>query len=136
MSNYSNEEKLNFREIVLSYLKKIIDLNLKIIPQNYYIEYVKGYRRAVLGLNDILLPFFDKKMEEAQEKYNKDFDIMINETTNKGIVRNEIKYNTRSLNLSRELFGQLNLLLHRNDYLKSSVYGEDKDEIVTEEEEE
>ena len=33
----------------------------------------------------------------------------------------------------RNIFRKLNILLKRNDYLKSSVYGEDKDELAQEE---
>jgi hypothetical protein len=40
------------------------------------------------------------------------------------------------LRYAKKMFVALNLLLNRNDYLKSAVYGEDKDELVSDEDSE
>jgi hypothetical protein len=51
-NSYGGEENLSFRQIVLNYMRKIMDLNLRVIPQENIIDYTKCYKRAVLGLSD------------------------------------------------------------------------------------
>jgi len=134
--NYSNDESLSFNEIVLSYLKKIMDLNLRVIPQDNYIDYVKTYKRSVMGLSDVLLPFFDDDMNEAYNKFLEDDKDMLENTTNGIIIikRKRGDYGLITMDNSRNLFRALNKLLNRNDYLKSSIYGEGSDEEIVEDE--
>jgi hypothetical protein len=133
-NNYGGEENLSFSQIVLNYLRKIIELNLRIIPENANIDFVKCYKRSVLGLSDILLPFFDDDMNCAYNKFLEDYDLMMRETTNGQVITNTSGYSSKSMNICRMLFRELNKLLNRNDYLKSNVCGEDKSEVVQERE--
>jgi hypothetical protein len=125
-------EKLEFRQIVLNYLRKIMDLNLKIVNPDFKIEYVQTYRDSVLGLSDVLVPFFDEQMNKIYAKYEREYEEMLKQTTHNGMVTNIPTYKRLTKQIHRELFRELNLLLNRNDYLKSSVYGEDKNEVVRE----
>jgi len=133
-NSYGSDENLSFRQIVLSYMRKIMDLNLRVIPQENIIDYTKCYKRAVLGLSDVLLPFFDNEMSCAYERFLEDYDLMMRETTNGQVITNTSGYSSKSMNICRTLFRELNKLLNRNDYLKSNVYGEDKSEVVQERE--
>ena len=77
----SNKEKLSFREIVLSHLKKILELstnefrggwNKPILHGNrvdyeYISDTRKCYTQAVDSLSDVLLPHFDNAMQEKNE---------------------------------------------------------------------
>lgn len=135
VSNYSVENKLGFREIVLNYLRKIMDLNLKIVGEDYSVIYFKTYRNAVLGLADVLIPFYDTRMNKVYSGYEKDYEDLINKTCVKGRVENVTLYLTGGRKIHRELFRELNLLLKRNDYLKESVYGEGGEEVVEVEDE-
>ena len=135
-NNYSSNENLDFREIVLSYMRRVMDLNLNIISQDNILNYTKCYARAVLGLNDILLPFFDDEMSRAYESFLDDYDWMMrNNTTENGTKISDVnEYVSGVMKVCRGLFRELNKLLNRNDYLKSKVYGETKNEVVQERE--
>ena len=135
--NFYGSEKLGFRQIVLEHLRKVLDLNLKIGSPDSAIQEVKAYRNSILGLSDILLPFYDKDMEEAYKNYEKEYKKVSEKTCENGNIKNPSLYMTLIKKVHRELFRALNLLLKRNDYLKESVYGEEKqDDIVIDEEEE
>ncbi len=134
--NYSSSENLDFRDIVLSYMRRVMDLNLNIISQENILDYAKCYKRAVLGLNDILLPFFDDEMSRAYENFLDDYDWMMrNNTTENGTKISDVnEYVSGIMKVCRGLFRELNKLLNRNDYLKSKVYGETKNEVARERE--
>jgi len=119
-------DKLEFRQIVLGHLRKILDLSLKIHNPDLIIAYTKTYRDSILTLSDILLPFYDKEMNEVYEQYEKDYKQIFEDTKN-------IDKQTSLVNkTSRKLFRNLNLLMKRVDYLKGTVYGEEREstEIV------
>ncbi len=134
-NNYSSNENVDFREIVLSYMRRVMELNLKVIPQEQILDYAKCYKRAVMGLSDILLPFFDDEMKIVYEKFLDEYDWMMRETTKNGTKVSDInEYANGIMKVFRGLFRELNKLLNRNDYLKSKVYGETKNEVVQERE--
>ena len=110
-------------------------------------EYVpdsrESYYNAVISLADILLPYFDNKIKSKYEKYIKLLDMMTKEAYEN--LKKEIEdyfgkdkelsserktsYITeKKLNYARLLFRELNLLLHRIDYLKSALFGEGAEE--------
>ena len=132
-NNYSGDENLSFRQIVLTYLRKIMDLNLRVVTQDTNIDFVKCYKRSVLNLSDVLLPFFGDEMEYAYNKFLDDYDGMMRETTDGRIITDKVEYASQNMKVCRNLFRELNKLLNRNDYLKSKVYGEDKDGLVNNE---
>jgi hypothetical protein len=131
-NNYGYNENLSFRQIVLNYIRKIMDLNLRVIPQTELLDFANCYKRAVLGLSDVLLPFFDDEMSRAYETFLYDYDWMMrNNTKDNGTKINNIsEYVSGVMKVCRGLFRELNKLLNRNDYLKIKIYGEVKDKYV------
>jgi hypothetical protein len=130
-NSYGGDENLSFRQIVLSYMRRVMDLNLNVVSQENILDYAKCYKRAVLGLSDVLLPFFDDDMTYAYNKFLEDFDLMIRETTENGTKIIDINaYVSGIMKVCRELFRELNKLLNRSDYLKIKIYGEAKDKYV------
>ena len=131
--NSYGDENLSFRQIVLTYLRKIMDLNFRVTTRYTNIGFVKCYKRSVLVLSDVLLPFFDVEMEYAYNKFLDYYDGIMRETTDGKIITNKVGYVIQNMKVCRNLFRELNKLLNRNDYLKSKVYGEDKDELISDE---
>jgi|6_EtaG_2_1085325.scaffolds.fasta_scaffold06730_6 hypothetical protein len=134
MSKYNNEESISIQQIILNLTKKITDLSLQIVNEDSRVEHIKAYKDSILSLSDVLVPFYDDVMNEAYTKYEEEFDSLIKNTCEKGLVKNTNKWKSGTRKLHRQLFRELNLLLNRNDYLKSAVYGEDRDEIAEEDE--
>lgn len=80
---YGKKEKTSFRDVVLSFLKKILELSTtefrggytkRIFTANsYYDEYIpdsrKCYIQAVENLSHILAPHYDKQMQEIWDEY-------------------------------------------------------------------
>lgn len=163
----TNQEKLEFKQIVLQHLKDILKLSQTEwrggyevrIPhpyangQMYYTnEYIpdtrESYFNAVVSLSDILLPYFDKMIKQKYENYIKFIDMTnreayreIKEEILKEYEKDKIDdddtinnfITDRKLRYAQLLFRELNLLLHRIDYLKSSVFGEGESEAEEEE---
>lgn len=134
--DYKYNENLDFREIVLSYMRRVMELNLRVIPQTELLDFANCYKRAVLGLSDVLLPFFDDEMSRVYEGFLDDYDWMMrNNTKENGTKISDVnEYVGGVMKICRGLFRELNKLLNRNDYLKSKVYGETKNEVVQERE--
>jgi len=147
----NNQEGTNFREIVLSHLKRILEissseLRLKtIVKFNPNGEQTKAeedtresYIQSVEALAIILLPYFDEEMSKVYEKSEKvlfAYNYELKELFKKEVE--EIEEHTESPNLksfyiklrintAKKLFKELNLLLKRQDYLKGAVFGQDK----------
>jgi|TARA_R100000501_G_C2596382_1_gene94797 hypothetical protein len=163
MGSKFNQDKLDFRQIVLSHIKKILEISSnelrdKTLVKNHgaYSETIENentqisYIQAIENFSYILIPYFDKETKEIYEKsieiinlYAHQIKLKFEKEYNeiaKEIGEDRINVKMWGLDIktkyAKDLFISLNLLLHRNDYLKSAVYGEDKDEVVTEEEEE
>lgn len=144
MNNYiSNREKKSFRDIVLSHLAKVLEISThefrggywqtktriagaSTLTDHFYVTNVrKEYIQAVQSLADVLLPFFDKEMKKDYESIMKKFNDASKEPKEKkGEEEGEDKGVLERLGLSQKLFQKLNLLLHRTDYLKGSIYSE------------
>ena len=120
-------DTLEFRQIILSHLRKILDLSLKM-------ENPVDYKNGILSLSDVLYPFYDEEMKKANKQYLEDYIKYKKETSeecNRTTLR-KLKLHWL-IGTHRKLFIALNLLLQRNDYLKASVYSEiedAKEEIV------
>ncbi len=139
MDKWNQGNKTTLKEIVLSSLSKIRDLNLRLMDDNSEFDYVKAYKRSILFLSDVLIPFYDKDMTKAYSNFEEEYEKIKKETTKDDFVLKENSYIIRCSEVCRELFRELNHLLKRNDYLKESVFGEtsgDDDEVTVEEEEE
>ena len=159
-NSYTNE-KIEFRQIVLGHIKRILDLSshelrdttFVISHGNYsetkYQEDTRvSYIQAIENLSFVLMPYFDKEMQEVYEgcvAVINAYDFQI-ESTYKDEIKLILKeLGKESINVkpycldkkiecAKALFVALNMLLKRNDYLKSAVYGEDKDELGVEDE--
>lgn len=164
---YTGKDQLEFSQIVLTYLNKILEILSKELAQKKQIIPASGMRselvveeedtrksfsQAVEGLATILSPWFN----EDCKKYDEEFDFIVNVTRSQYLVKykdeieNEFKAQT-SLGLTKAtsmdqsfvgtyrewhqviaaktFFRKLNNLLHENDYLKGSVYGEGLDDM-------
>jgi len=157
--NY-NQDKLEFRQIVLKHIQTILEISSKELRDKTYVTQHSNYSstteqedtrysyiQAIENLAYILIPYFDDKVQqifdECIEIINSyDFQIENKYKEEIDLIQNDIK---KEVNLkpycidkrilyAKKLFVALNLLLNRNDYLKSAVYGEDKDELVSDDE--
>lgn len=131
--NYSDDE-ISLKQIIMTFIKKNMDLSLMVVSDESRLGKMKAYRESVLCLSDILLPFYDEKMETAYESYEKDLVESKKKVTDEhGNIKNQSTWFLDNERIYRKLFRELNLLLSRNDYLKSTMFGEtDKDEIAEE----
>ena len=128
----TDSEKADFKSIVMDHLKNILDITRKPARNLEESNILKlMYAEAVNSFADVLLPFYDKQMQDVAIEYEKNILIADkkyrNETgllSGNGVVTN---YRRFVFNEARKMFRELNLLLKRNDYLKGSVYGEDED---------
>ncbi len=157
-SSYNEEDKLEFRQIVLSHLKRILEISshelrdsTREITTSHSVNVIEqedtrlAYVQAIENLAFVLKPYFDEKIQEVyddcievtsafpyevklilKEEYDK-----VLEDTGKDNLSKEFTAEMK-VRYAKELFIELNMLLHRNDYLKSSIYGESKDETVEE----
>ncbi len=110
-----------------------MDLSIRIVPYEARCDKMGAYMESVLTLSDVLLPFYDERMDTAYETYEKNFQEAKDKLRDdKGFIPLDNVWLRKMESVYRKLFRELNLLLNRNDYLKESVYGESKDETVEE----
>lgn len=156
VGKFDGGDKLEFRQIVLGHIKKILEISSRelkddshlVIHGNFSETKISedtrvSYLQAIENLSYILLPHFDKPMKtiyDSEIKIINGFDFEIKKSMKKKY--DEIKKETKEddlgekfiiemkLRSAKKLFIGLNLLLKRNEYLKTSVYGESKDDIV------
>jgi len=156
-NSYTND-KLEFRQIVLGHIKRILELSSHELRNTTYIinhgnfsdtKYQEdtrvSYIQAIENLAYVLMPYFDNEILEVYDKCEKiingwGYEVRktlsktferIKEETGKEDLGNIFVIEMR-LRYAKKLFVALNMLLKRNDYLKSAVYGEDKDELGVE----
>jgi len=123
------KDKLSFRNIVLQHLKKILDLSL--IPRQRALK-TTLYNESVLNLCDVLMPFFDKEMNDKYKEFEDARQEVYKKSSEKQTELNKWQYakyhhevfTPKIKVVFRRLFRQLNLLMNRQDYLKQSVYSE------------
>ena len=156
-NSYTNE-KIEFRQIVLGHIKRILELSShELRDSTRYITHVNhsdkieqedtrfSYIQAIENLAYILIPYFDDEMLQVYERCVRIINAFgyevkrilkktyekIKEDTGKDDLGNAFVLEMK-LRYTKKLFIALNMLLKRNDYLKSAVYGEDKDELGVE----
>lgn len=156
------KDKLEFRQIVLGHMKRILELSSHELRDTTYTishghysdtKYQEdtrfSYIQAIENLAYVLMPYFDDEMREVYDKcvkiinafsfqikniLNKTYKKMCEELGKKDLKDTGFSVEMK-LKYAKKLFIALNMLLNRNDYLKSAVYGEDKDELVSEDDE-
>jgi len=131
-------DKLEFRQIVLSHIRNILNLSLR---SNRDGEKLTLYFNSIEALADVLIPFYDEQMNKEIEQFESTLIKIQKENNEQLRALCPADYSSRYAGIHyakkksayRNIFRKLNILLKQNDYLKSSVYGEDKDEIAQEE---
>jgi len=113
-------DKLEFRQIILGFIKRIIELTLRVIPKEHKLEFTEAYADSIRSLSDVLLPHYDTKMNDAYDTYQKSFANLEN-PKNKPDQSTKVEFLRRT---HRELFRELNKLMGRKDYLKQAIYSE------------
>jgi hypothetical protein len=157
--NIHNAEKLEFRQIVLKHIQKILEISCKELRNMTYTTHHEHYSttteqedtrhsyiQAIENLAYILIPYFDEKITGVYDEcidvingldyevceYCKDeYDRICKELNKESLGARFVM--EMKLRYAKKMFVALNLLLKRNDYLKSAVYGEDKDELISDE---
>lgn len=124
------KQKLEFKEIVLQHLKKILEIttlefrggyeNRDVVDNKLTKVYVpdtrKQYIQSVESFSDILLPHFDKDIEKPYTNISKQLESLETnmDKKRKSLNDQEIRdYTRKKLKLCKKLFRQLNLLLER-----------------------
>jgi len=164
---FSNtENRIEFREVVLQHIKRILEIathelkdnSKQLIRSNYNETIIEedtrvSYIQAIENLSYILLPYFDTETQQVYDNSIKIitcFELDVKKILKKTYNKICASVNTESLDTKKEeifiirmrlkyakkLFIALNTLLHKNDYLKVSVFGEDRQEVIEDEEEE
>ena len=160
---YFGNDKLEFRQIVLGHIKRILEISshelhdsTQHVNHGSHTDIIvkedtrKSYYQAIENLAYVLVPYFDKEMEEVYWKCEEvltGFDLDIIEKFKKRYARISEKLGdgrnidrdfvlSMRIKYAKKLFVELNLLLRRVDYLKSAIYGEDSGEEVVEDVEE
>lgn len=135
---FVTSDKLAFREIILDHLVEILKIMRKEfkgghyeekIRENYIEKYYVGntraeFNQAVEGLSDVLLPFFDDTMKKKHKEICAKVDKIKEGLEEEELKLTSFEYSKKKLVFMRELFQQLNLLLHRRGYLKGAIYSE------------
>lgn len=158
---YNNPEKTEFREIILSHIKKILELSTselrntsKTITGTHFTQIVDNedtrisYIQSIKSLSYVLKPYFDTKITEKYGENMKLLKLMDFEIVEKYEDRiEEIKKHLKTkqaenydslfcsnkrVECAEVIFEELNLLLHRNDYLKKSTFSDSGMEGVIE----
>lgn len=162
-NKFDGNEKLEFRQIVLGHIKKILEISshelrdttrqIAMANQTQIIEQEDtrySYIQAIENLAYILMPYFDEDMYKLYVKSMRvinayDFQIQkmfIQEVAQicKEVGKENINLKPycidKKIEYAKKLFVELNRLLKRVDYLKSAIYGEESNEEVIEEKEE
>lgn len=150
-NNYSQSNSLEFREIVLTHLKRILELSshelkaterlLIVDNQKSFVESENtqmSYIQAIENLAYVLLPYFDSKMTTAFDenilflqgfafeiiKKIDDDDLKTKLDELEGEEKKDFLIMIQ-IKRAKLLFIELNKLLKRVDYLRTSVFGDD-----------
>lgn len=148
----NNYEQLEFRQIILAYIKKILDIastelrnhTRQVITSNFS-NIVQdedtriSYIQAIENLSYVLTPYFDIDMQKTFNEcipiltgYHFEVRELLSKEYNEIKVRCDKEKIIKSFAIemkvkyAKKLFIALNQLLKRNDYLKASVYGEEE----------
>lgn len=157
-TNSYGADKLEFRQIILGHLKRILDISchelrdgVTIVSHGNYDQTTIqedtrfSYMQSIENLAYVLMPYFDKDMKKVYDDCIKiigGFNYEVSEflKVEKQKILKESKEDELSsdfiiklrLRYAKKMFCELNLLLKRVSYLKSVVFGEEKNEVVEE----
>ncbi len=146
-NNYAKPGTMEIKDIILEHLRAILVISRIEFTGGYWHDVSRGdqrtervyvpdtrasYIQSVRALHDTLLPFFDKDMTKVSESIEKEIDAKrLSCIENKGNGEDlPKKYSIFKLRKMRIMFQQLNLLMYRQTYLKSSIYSEEEEAEV------
>jgi len=151
--NNNSSDGLEFRQIVLTQENKILeignselrDTTREVIRENHtsYIESENtgvSYIQAIEGLAILLIPYYDKKMQEVYDEceiYLNGFTSEIEKSLPSNLEGMYEKTSDKKTSLlsirirfAKKLLIELNHLLKRVDYLRTAVFGEADDNVI------
>lgn len=138
---YAHKEKVTFEDIVFKTLDKILEVSSCEFREGYWQEtpvkmgsgtmlsktYIEDKRDSYINLvdflHDILLPHFDKEMNEKDEKLKKESNEK--KGTHQDTKNAQTLWMNDNLKFHRALFQELNVFLAKKDYFKQEAYGTD-----------
>jgi hypothetical protein len=139
----AKNEKIDFKSIVLTHFKAVLDLSRTEFRGGYWQTINRGsysddvyvpdsrkqFCQAVEVLALALYPHFDEKMKISYIDYRKKQKNLFSKFSDgEGFFDSDEfsqgKYSFLHLNLCKRLFRELSCLLHRLDYLGSAIYSE------------
>jgi hypothetical protein len=165
-NKFNYNDTLEFRQIVLGHIKKILEISsaelrnaTRRVNKGNFTEIIEqedtrvSYRQAIENLAYILIPYFDNEIikiydetvkildyyeYEIQDYYKKEYSDICKKLNQEKLSELQLIAFMHRIKLrnAKKLFIELNKLLHRNDYLKSTVYGDESDEVASESENE
>lgn len=130
--DYTAKEKTTFEDLVMMHMRKISEISSNDFSEGYWNKKVtqsgvseiyhpdtrKAYINAVNFLHDILLPKFDKEMNDFLENQEKE----IEELNSKELE--DSPYWNEAVNVKRKTFQQIQLLLNRIRFFDTMAAGE------------
>ena len=135
--NFRSQENYGFKSIVLKQVSKIVNLYsqeltkgfMKYSQPNQYgkqepVAYISdgrvSYYQSIEALYDLLMPKFDKSMNEASERIHEEIEktheLLEELAKTKKITVDD--WNIKKVELMRKMFQQLCLFLERNGWLE------------------
>lgn len=135
MTDYytSKSDKVEFKEIALGHYKRILEISCSeftggywkyvhagnIVNKEYQTDKRKEFTQAIELLALALFPHFDKGMKKAYEEYI--------EQSKKLEELNDQEKRIKIIELAKELFKQISILMFNKDYFKGRKYVEGLD---------
>ena len=130
-----DKEKLNFKLIVMLHLKTITTLQTKewvggywknqvsrgaggvdLVSKIYIADTREEFINAVLGLYDLLYPYFDKEIKDFDTKWTKN-----NPPLKETKKEDQVNMWVEKINNHRELYRELGAFLKRKQYFKGKL---------------
>ena len=151
MMQYNKNNGIEFREIVLNHVKRILELsshelknNTQVVNHGNYSQTTiqedtrYSYIQAIENLAYVLMPYFDSKIKDVYKtcikkitsfdyeilnELKKEYEKVCEDAGEKNIGKSFVmEIKIRS---AKKLFYELNLLLKRKAYLKKEIYGDE-----------
>jgi hypothetical protein len=157
----NNNDKLEFRQIVLGHIKRILEISShelrntsrEVVGANFTHTIEEedtqySYCQAIENLGYLLVPYFDDEIQKVFDEcieiinaHEFELEDYFSEEIKEILKRlhrdklNTVYFIRKKIEYAKKLFIELNKLMKRVDYLKSAVYGDTSNEEVVEEKE-
>ncbi len=135
MPPFTTKEKVTIKDIVLEHIKAISLKALSEFKGGYWKKEVKGnfveevyipdsrkeYIQGIEFLSDLLLPDFDKKMNDKNKEIKEAVNTLLKNLEDKEKKFDSNDYVIGKLRLMRKLFQQLMIFLKRSKFFKKKI---------------